>query len=552
MDWYQKSLPFTKTAEPEVGSVAPNRVTDKTTNEDKYNNNSYPINKNIYTETLTGDYQGQPYQINIQFGRVRNYDKKTRPEYLISFFMEGRQEPIFETTIKPSADRAWSPVKRRNNDNIVYKPKYDEDALITQCVEQAQRALDGKKSALYERVSGVFEAKKYSDDYALFFEMMYGDYDDIKEAKRFFAEQTTAPKIDLSSIGHAGEFYLKPVVSGGYNGAPLSLDFVPFVDSPMAPDKGYSSVEYVQIPRTIKSFEELNEFMINAVNKNHEAYVKAYEKYLKTFAFTEEEQDQSRAELKPIVDMIRSKFMDISFFKQELMKRGYIRPSKRGRKNVGVGMVPQSQVQLIIDSKAIREATYSALDSQVDTFYSAIAYNLLRIKDDNIGFMPIALMDSYNEVRQAIKRFYGEDISTEDISKYISSVASQLYTNLTNKQYKNWEEVYQDFYTNNWGASSQAPQGAAWGQSSTNSLDPLDPLDTFAKFVANLEGQPIETVRQTPKKFYHMLVKKYHPDSSTLNPAEANKVFVQLSSLYSAIPQEKKLAITLFRLMKAT
>src|ERR1035441_5373384 len=101
-----------------------------------------------------------------------------------------------------------------------------------------------------------------------------------------------------------------------------------------------------------------------------------------------------------------SNSIDVEYYKREMMIRQFVRPRK-SKKDFAPGMVPQSDFTLIIDDKAIREHTFARgkASNDPDFFFTAIAYNLMRIKHHNISFVPILLDDAYRDVADIAKRY---------------------------------------------------------------------------------------------------------------------------------------------------
>ncbi len=166
----------------------------------------------------------------------------------------------------------------------------------------------------------------------------------------------------------------------------------------------------------------------------------------------------------------------------------------------------------------------------------------MRIKHNNINFVPVLLDDAYRRVASMLQRHYDPNISAKDVASYIDSAARSVYQELTGKQYQSWNEVYADFYSNFAGGTSDVPM---------SNMGSPGAASTYANFVASLNmGFTTEQATQAPKSVYRQLAIKLHPDSTQLDPEYAQKTFAELATLYNALPQELKNALSWYRRVK--
>jgi hypothetical protein len=156
----------------------------------------------------------------------------------------------------------------------------------------------------------------------------------------------------------------------------------------------------------------------------------------------------------------------------------------------------------------------------------------MRIKHNNISFMPINLDDAYRQVAGILNRHYDSNIDARVIAEYIDKAARALWQDLSGRNYRSWDEVYGDFYSGNWGTGSS-------GRTMSNAPGGATP---FAEFVAKLNmGVTREQAMQTPRAAFRQMALKLHPDSTEMpDKAEASRLFSQLADLYGHIPNEMK------------
>ena len=496
--------------------------TDKTTNEDRYAYTTFPINKKIYQTQATADVDGQPYILDVVIGRKQDDKRsKTMPLYTITITYNGE---ILRQYAK-QADGRWS----KNG------PNYNEDAFVQTLVDQIPLYLAQKeKSKLYNALLYNLELKKRDPAFKKFLD----DWKEYKyekerpEAQAFwqeFGQKMPERFVKLTEPGYEGEYPLKLDMLGGtiYVDTGIKDQAAPY-------PKHLAAIEVMP---EIKNLQELNTYIDEELKKDSIDIQKKYLDYLKSFAFKPEEKEEATSKMRPIAEMIMNGTIDLDMFKRELLKRQFIRPRK-SRNEQAPGMVPQSGFKLIIDDKAIRDHTFARGRSKNDPdyFYTAVAYNLMRIKHHNIGFMPIFLEDAYRDVADLMKR-YGYETTRNQVPDYIDKVARQLYSDLTGRTYTSWDQTWGDFYGGNWGSSEEGdnPSGAG---TTPPSRENLSALLSFVQYAVSLGVDP-EVAKNTPKSAYRQLAIKYHPD---VNKEADPSIFVKLNNLYNALPENLKKA----------
>jgi len=521
--------PSSDTAMPETPPES--AVSDKTSGEygGKYDSVSYPINPNIFSKQIDVVFAGKTYPVILTFGRVDRIDysdvKKTMPYLVYTISLASDPEEVLVTNHFRPKD-VNGKVGRWNKNR---GPNYDEDGIIQEYVDAL-----GKNTRLTRKVVLAVRDRESLDerDPALsdFLQKIQDwKYDREKELElnSLIMQHIPMRSIQLDEPGYEGSY-------------PIGFSFVADTIYPqialkhqLAPDygKGFSFAAIPVTPQT-SNIQQLNEAVDQSLQENSDRIKTEYLKYLQSFAFSEEAAKETSQQLEPIARMIKDKSIELGVIRAELMRRQFIRPRK-SKKTVGPGMVPQGGFKLIIDDKAIRNATFERGNSP-EYFWAAIAYNLMRIKHNNIGFMPIFLDDAYRKVAEIVKR-YGYDISAREVASYIDAAARAVYNDLTGKTYQSWDERWNEFYSGNSSTSpaeetfyTQVPHG--W------------------KTMCNEEG--LTGSSENVKKEFRALSLKYHPDTCEGDATECTAKFVMLKSLYDLLPQNLKQASNWYQKIK--
>ena len=504
--------------EPEVNKSSVN--TDKKTDVNNYNYAAFPVNPKIYEADVNYNLDGTDFVFHVQVGREQDSKRsKTFPMYKFTVTWEGRV--LRNYLLKAPDGGRWT--KSGSN--------YNEDEFVDKFFKQVPLMLDKReKSKLYLALLDEMKLKQRDPALTEFLKLWqdtkYSDKEkpEVQQFLANFANNIPTRYIELNEPGYEGKFPIEFNLLSG------TLYVETAINDPVAPRP--STIGRIEIPSDIKNLNELNLHIDKEMRDQDVSMKEGYLKYLKSFAFSQEEKDQTTSKMKEIIDLITSNSTDTEFFKREMMKRGFVRPSKRGKRNMGEGMAPEGTFTLIIDDAAIRNHTFARGKSanDPDYFYTAIAYNLMRIKHNNISFIPILLDDAYRTVAGIAKR-YGHNISATNVADYIDSVARALYADLTGRTYRSWDENWNDFY---------GGRGTGQGQNSQQSNNPrsLGALNEFVSYVVSL-GANAELAKTNPKAVYRQLVLQHHPD---INNGGGDATIKKLNTLYESLPEELKKA----------
>ena len=504
---------------PEARVEAPvNKIKTDLATGDTYNT-AFPVNPKIYEMDIEVVHNDQSLTLHVVWGRKRD-DKyrKTLPKYDITIFLDGVE--LRNRTMNPPEGGKWT--KRG--------PTYDEAELVENYNAKIPELANNPKAHVYQAIAYELEAKKHEPEFEAFLEELDKVFSRDEKPEIFPPRQ-----IQITEPGYEGIYQIVIIPRYFKRLRRFEIEFYTKIDHKLAPRA--EQIGEVKVPVKFHTLAEVNNFIDRVVANSIEPMQKNYVEYLKSFAFTETQQEESFEQLKPIADMIQSGSVDTGFIKNELMKRQFIRPSRR-QKRTGPGMVPADSFSLIIDDKAIRDATFTSGSSanSPEYFYTAIAYNLMRIKHNNIGFMPIFLDDAYRRVADIMKRYFDPNIKTTQVAGYINKAAEAVYTDLTGKQYRSWQDVYSDFYSG---------RGSGGGESRSRATRSYgSPVDAFATFVGSLNlGSSTEEAKTTPKGVYRKMAIQLHPDSTMMEDKDkAAQLFGELSALYNNLPNEMKIA----------
>ena len=467
--------------------------TDMTTNTDKWSYVKFPINEKIYEYDLHVVYESNNLVLRVVWGRGKDEQgHKTFPLYTIRVFLG--ENLIYTKKLHPPENGKWTS-----------GPTYSESKMIKDYDEVLKVHAIDPKWKLYQAIKRGIELTKRDDGYKEL----------LKKIKDNEIKELPDRKVYLEEYKQEFNLKLEPYVLDG----DMTISLYADVDHELAPKHKW--LDSLKVSYNVKTLEELDVYIDKMINS--EAVKKEYREFLSSFAFTKEQRESGEKEFKPIADMILNENMNVGYFKTELLKRGFIRPSKREKQVAG--LAAKGSFRLIIDDKKIRDFTFDRKHNKTgDFFYTAIAYNLMRIKHNNIGFMPILLENAYRDVVDGIRRNYKVEITLNQVANYVDKVARAIYNELTGKKYRSWDEVYGDF--NSWMSGEEKVGDSA--------------LNTFAFFADGLDmGVTKEEALANPKSAYRKLVVLLHPDSTKLEDKErATEMFVDLTELYDKLPQQ--------------
>jgi hypothetical protein len=509
-------------AAPTERPVGTSRVkSDQTTGEKLMG--TFPANPSIYATDVQVTVDGTPVTLHVVFGRKRG-DKylKTVPTYTVSILLNGNE--VYDKRFIPPNGGKWT----------ARGPSYDENALLQSYIDKVPELASDPKWKVYHAIKRAMEYDKNDSGFIAILDKIK-DAESYKEYPELFPRRT----FHLGEQGYEGDYPISVIPSVyepiGTNRKKVSFRLETAIDHKLAPRP--ETLAYLEMPVTVHSVQEANAMIDQAIEKDRSGIEEDYVKYLKSFAYTPQQQETSAGQMKPIIDMIMSGSVDVKKIKQELLTRGFVRANKRGGQSAP-GMAPSNSFKLIIDDQAIRSATFSRdqfKSNSPDYFFVAIAYNLMRIKHNNIGFMPILLDDAYRSVARIIHRYYSKDIQASQVAAYIDNAARMLWTDLTNRAYKSWDEVYNDFYSGSWGTNGEGQPGA---QPAGNN----PAVSSFANFAGNLNlGVTMQQAMNDPAGTYRTLSKALHPDMTQMADKEqAKSLFTELSIRYGRIPREVK------------
>jgi hypothetical protein len=347
-------------------------------------------------------------------------------------------------------------------------------------------------------------------------------FDKDKNVKQFIKTRIPPKFVELSETGYEGKYPIELYLSGT-NG----ITFYTGLEDSQAPYHEY--LGDMAITSHISDFEQLNSEIDKNLNEQLENIKQHYLKYLKSFPFSKQEKETHSSEMEEIVSFIGKNF-NVEFFKNKLIEKGFVRPSKRGPK--GIGMMPVEDVKYIIDDALIRKSVFSRdANNYPNYFYAVLAYYLMR-KARNITSWSEPLLRMNIDSWMELAKRYGHDLNFKDVDKYFEQLVILLYKNIFGTEApKGRMEQFTDFYSGNWG-----------GQSSPTVKEPSvgNPLDNFAQYASTL-GINIEEAKRYPRKIYSILATKYHPDvTQEEDKGKAEMIFKELSQLYERIPENLK------------
>ena len=463
----------------------------------------FPPKSGIYETETELEANGNQYPIKVVVDRWYAYTKGTGgrktgrrkiPMYRYRAFYNN--EPI--GSLPENAPGEWN--------------TYSEDALVLKAPEKIQERLSlGDESKIHQGLMARLQLAQRSDDLLQLFEQI----SDLRYGKE--SESPLARNIKIDEPGYEGEFPISFTTIDGktlYGNPSIKHEFAP----------RSSTIVYIHIPNTVHTIDDLNRFLDQEINENYEDISKQYLKYLKSFPYSQEEAEKSKGQMSEIMDMVATGRADPEYLKNELVSRGYIRPSKKVKKEERVpGFVPSGQIKWVIDSKKIVNDAYRT-DNSPDSFYALIAYCLHRKARRIESWSEMMLTDGIRRWSN-LAETYGYDLEFKDFSNYLDRAVAGLYRAIYNQTPpKSMGEQWSEFY---------------YGPSATSPTQTEYALDNFVTFVSEL-GYDAEKARSNPKDTYRQLATQWHPDVN--QDPKAEKIFVELSQYWAALPQEYKIA----------
>jgi len=324
--------------------------------------------------------------------------------------------------------------------------------------------------------------------------------------------------ISLNEQGFEGDFPVKVDIISNYLTVKTDLD-----DS-LAPSPAF--LGQITLNGKYLTFDDIS----NAIDKllQSEEAKKAYIEYLKSFPYSKESKEKANFEMKEIISMIGNSF-DIPFFKAKLIERDFIRQNKRD-KRLDSGFVPQEEVNYIVDDKVIRDAVYSRRINNPDSFYTILAYFLMRKVRQTAGWGVVLTSDIDYWVRLAQK--FGLNINVKDVYDYLDKLAYMMSVDITGKDpEKERREQSRKYYENQDRGNSGNFQGVRQDDRA---------LDEFVSFAVS-QGFNEDEARKNPKITWRQMALKLHPDRNIGN-VNATEMFTRMQNLYDNLPDIYKKA----------
>lgn len=446
----------------------------------------FNIKKDIYSTKIKLNINEQEIPVIVTLDRWYNKGRRKIPSYVYS--VKYNDELVWTRKIKAPSE--WG--------------SYNEDEMAYKIPTTIQSLVDQKK-ILYKSMIYQLELEKRDPEFVKILKEMGSKY-----GEDFGNKYISSQFINIIDPKYQGKYNISVEIVGG------SIWLQTNIKHPLAPRKNL--LANLELPPTIKNLQEFEQFINKSIIENQKEIEKKYIEYLKSFPFEQEKEQESRQKMETVVNMIGKNY-DINMFKNQLINMGYIRPSKKVKKELKTpGFVPQEDIKWVIESKKIVNDAYTYTQNP-DEFYSTIAYYLHR-KIKNISSWTDMMLTTAIEHWHKLTKRYGYDIKYEDISTYFNTIANGLYEELFQKTppQNRWEQ-YQDFY-------SGSPQETSY--TLTNELE------NFASFVQSLGINKKEAL-QNPKEVYRRLAMELHPDRNPNNP-KATEQFKQLSVLYNNLP----------------
>ncbi len=502
-NWFMKMA-----AVPDVSGVVPEvpaeptatSVTDQSWEETEPKSRWYgfPIKKSIYETMVPVEVEGQQLEVKVSLNRWFRKGRRRIPSYVYDIAWKDK---LIGRLAKPSPSD-WG--------------SYDEGEIAGAIPELIRtRFAAGPKSKMYNGLKHYLE--------------LSGREPELTEyLKQFDHDKKIEKSIHLEEPGYEGDYPVKFFAyTKGENWYGETA-----LDHPQAPRP--KTIYYLgDVPPNIHSIEQFNQWLEGRINEPEvmERAKKGYADYLKSFHFSEVEQEEAAGQFQEILPIIEGRVTDPKFFRQKLMEHGYIRPSRRRRRNVP-GMQPQESIEILLDSRKIVDDSYGwgKLSKSPNYLYSVVAYLMHRHKAGNIGFGA-----GYGQIGSSIRSFHdtlqrhGATIDVGELYDYLDDLAKQLLREVIGIQPAgSAADQWARFYSGEEGVGSSESPASVLSRG----------LDPFVQFAVQ-HGLDEATIRANPVKAYRTLAHRFHPDLNQGNP-EAGNLFRELGALWDAVPAEVK------------
>jgi len=452
----------------------------------------YNIKTDIYATEFPVDIDGQDVPLKLAIDRWYKKGRRKVPRYIINLSYGDNQ--IWSKAM--DASRNWG--------------EYNEDELVLTLPEKIKNLVAQKKQ-IYGRVKDQLALGTRDPEFTrILEEWNKTKWDDKKYIYKHIPEKT----IQITEPPYEGEYRII------LNEIGYSIYLETDVDHPLAPRAG--TLGNFGIPPTVQNLEQFNQLVDKTITSNHDSIVENYIKYLKSFAFTQEEEETSRASMDEVVNMIGKNY-DTSHFIDKLNELGYIRPSKKVKKEERQpGFLPKDKIKWVVESKKIVNDAYRYTQDP-NQFYSTIAYYLHRKVKNISSWTDMMLVSAIDHWHKLSKRF-GHEISYEDVDKYFGEISSKIYREIFYKEPpQSRADQYSNFYSQ-------------FGREQTQTIPRSSGVvENFVNLAVSL-GANAEETRSNPKKVYRQLVLKYHPDVN--KNEEAQQIIRNLNTAYEDLPQE--------------
>lgn len=480
----------------------------------------FPIKKNIFSDTIQVFVDDQPYSLNITVDRNFKKGRRKIPSYSIHIKRERDNQHIGTLRISSPNQALWG--------------TYNEyEDVIKTIPERLQKRLNLKEqSNLYKQIKYEEEVSKRTPEFLQF----------LKDHERYGEKKERIVKyLDIETPPYEGSYLV--AFAALREGNLWHGDTA--IEHPLAPHS--RTVYSLYLPPEVHTVDEFQVWLEREFqdSENKAKAKEEYLKYLKSFSYLEEQQQESRSEFNRIVPIIENRIMSTDFFRDRLLELGYIRPAKRRIKRPGIGVEVSEEVPMILDTKKILDASYNfgRLSRTPNFFYAVLAYLMHRHKAGNIGFMSWQIGSNISSFHKTLEQ-HGLDISYRELDEYLDILAKKLLYEIIGVRARGsaWDQ-YEAFYGGDWGATSWEREQ----QNTPTSHEQASFLNSFLNF-AEQQGVNRELAQSNPRKAYRQLIMKLHPD---INP-NAENLFKQLVSLWENVPNEYKKAFSRIHLKTAS
>jgi hypothetical protein len=458
----------------------------------------FPIKTNIYSTEIPVDIDGQEIPIIMILDRWYRKGVRKVPHYKINLLYKKNKIGTLGTS--PPEKSQWG--------------EYNEDKLALEIPDKIKNTV-AKKEKLYKIIKYNLALEQRDPEFVQILEKWQSaKWDDKKFIYQYIPQKT----IQITEPPYEGEYKLT------LNKVSNSIHLETNVDHTLAPRE--KTVGSFGIPGEIQNLEQFNQYIDEALAKNHDAISQTYIEYLKSFAFTEEQEEQSRGAMNEVVNMIGKNY-DTSHFIDKLQELGYIRPNKKVKKiDKQPGFLPKDKIKWVVESKKVVNDAYT-YTQEPSQFYSTIAYYLHRKVKNISSWTDMMLVSAINHWHKLSERF-GHEISYEEVDKYFNEISSQLYRELFYKEPpRSTQEQTEDFYNQfGRGQERQPVPGSSGG------------LENFVNIVTQLGVDP-NIARKNPKQVRNELAMKYHSDRTGDDP-QSLQIMKNINDAYESVPQELK------------